>query len=328
MQMALAGLGGLAALAAFGLPGLTARITGSTVPPVELARAAAPDTAIGDAARALASRLSARAEAVTLSIPPEARAIGTMTEAITPGGARVVLDWQPATQPPLLMREVHAEEELRLVEAMAKHLPDGASVLAMPATSARLSALTAARWPLAGAAAFVLAPGAGADQAAALRAFAGADAPADPEADAAARALVEALLSEDAGGAARLRVLAGTGEAYALVHLHDAFALGLIRDGALPMLWRNFTATGFSHDLAREAKAEVALAGHAAYAIDRNPEGNLRGHFLTRDADTATLIAQLLPFDTSRLGEVPGMVLVYQTGGYWLYRIAPVSVGD
>lgn len=325
MLVALAGLGGLAALAALGLPGPSARITGAAVPPVELARAAAPDAAIGDAARDLTSRLSARAEAVRLSIPPDTRAIGTMIEAITPGGARVVLDWKPATEPPLLMREVHAEEELRLVEAMAKHLPEGASVLAMPATSARLSRLTEANWPLAEAAPFALTAGASAGQAAALRVFAGV--PANSEADAAARALVEALLSEDAGGAARLRVLAGTGEAYALVHLHDAFALGLIREDALPMLRRNFTATGFSHDLAREAKAEVAQAGHAAYAIDRTPEGNLRGHFLTRDTDTATLIAQLLPFDTSRLGEVPGMVLVYQTGGYWLYRIAPVPVG-
>jgi hydroxylamine oxidation protein HaoB len=32
-----------------------------------------------------------------------------------------------------------------------------------------------------------------------------------------------------------------------------------------------------------------------------------------------------LPFNTSRLGEVPGMRLVWQGGGYWLYRIAPLE---
>ena len=313
--------GGIVALVV--AAGLAAAVTWpwpGGVPSVTVQRSPVGAEAIGAEAHDLAERIGATVEVSHLLVGETGPRIGTLSEAVTPEGARILLDWAPATEPPLLMREVHAEEELRLVEVMAKHLPEAATVLATPETSARLRHFTRAQWPLAAAAPLVLTPGADAAAAAALADFAGAGGANDD-----AAAFLDALLSEDAGGAARLRVLTGVGEAYVLVHLHDAFALGLIREGALPMTRRSFTATAFSHDLAREAKVEVAQAGYAAYAIDRGPEGTLRGHFLTSSPDTATLIAQLLPFDTSRLGEVPGMVLVYQTGGYWLYRIAPLA---
>ncbi|WP_297975964.1 hypothetical protein, partial [uncultured Amaricoccus sp.] len=281
-----------------------------------------------DAATLAALLPGARLESVLLRAEGAERPLASGVEAVAETGERVLLGWTPATDPPpVLRREVRPEVELRLVEAMREHLPAGSTVLAMPETSRRLAHFVPAAWPLATTERPLLLPGPLGDrrnEAAAIesaRFGGGAD-----EAAGDFEGFLDALLVEDVHGAARLRVLAGTGDAYVLVHLHDAFELGMIREGSLPMARRDFNSGAFSHDLAREAKAEVVQSGYAGYAIDRSPNGRLRGHFLIEARDTASLIGQLLPFNTSRLGEVPGLTLVFQTGGYWLYRIAPVEV--
>lgn len=278
-----------------------------------------------DAAK-LADWLGASPVVMELRAPGEARALASAEAATLPDGRRILLSWQPAVAGPMLRGEVRADEEVRLIEALRAHLPEGSAILAMPETSRRLAAFVTADFPLADATSPLLLPAPWQNAAAAAQA---ADAavwggPTTPD-EAALAPYLDALLAEDAGGAARLRVLAGTGEAYALVHLRDAFAIGLLRPDRFAMAERSFVATEFSHDMAREAKTWGREEGHAAYAIDRDPQGRLRGHFLTETRETATLLAQLLPFNTSRLGEVPGMRLVWQGGGYWLYRILPLD---
>ncbi len=277
-------------------------------------------------AATLANWLGAAPVVMDLRAPGEDRALARAEAAQMPGGTRLLLSWQPAVAGPMLRGEVRADEEKRLIEALRAHLPDGSAILAMPETSRRLAAFVEAAFPLADVAAPLLLPAPWQGAAKAARAADAAiwSAPANQDETALAPYL-DALLAEDVNGAARLRVLAGTGEAYALVHLRDAFAMGMLRPDRFAMAQRSFVASEFSHDLAREAKTWGREEGHAAYAIDRDPQGRLRGHFLTEARETATLLAQLLPFNTSRLGEVPGMRLVWQGGGYWLYRIAPLE---
>lgn len=277
-------------------------------------------------AATLAEWLGATPVVMELRAPGEDRALARAEAARIPDGRHLLLSWQPAVAGPMLRGEVRADEDKGLIEALRTHLPEGSVILAMPETSRRLAAFVTAEFPLAEAATPLLLPAQwqGAAEAAQV-----ADAevwgtlPAPDEA--AIAPYLDALLAEDVNGAARLRVLAGAGDAYALVHLRDAFAMGLIRPDRFAMAQRSFVASEFSHDLAREAKTWGREEGHAAYAIDRDTQGRLRGHFLTEARETATLLAQLLPFNTARLGEVPGMRLVWQGGGYWLYRIAPVS---
>lgn len=274
----------------------------------------------------LAEWLGATPVVLELRAPGEDRALARAEAARMPDGRHLLLSWQPTVTGPMLRAEVRADEEKRLIEALRAHLPEGSAILAMPETSRRLTAFVAADMPLAEAPAPLLLPpqwqdAADAAQAADMGAW---GAPPAPD-EAALAPYLDALLAEDVSGAARLRVLAGTGDAYVLVHLRDAFTMGLIRPDRFAMAQRSFVASEFSHDLAREAKTWGREEGHAAYSIDRDPEGRLRGHFLSDARETATLLAQLLPFNTTRLGEVPGMRLVWQGGGYWLYRIAPVT---
>ena len=321
----LAAFGGLALLALWG----GARLAPPDVPPnVYRVIDARPSPEAG----ALAARLGAGAEArvMELYLPESGVLLARAEAAVTPDGQAMLLGWHSQGAVPVLRRDIHAAEELRLVEALARYLPEGGTILAMPELSRRLQALTAATAPLAAEAEPLVLPPEwrGQDGPLATAETARWGGPAAPGvAGEGVAAFVDALLAEDVHGAARLRVLAGTGDAYVLVHLEDPFLLGQLREGRLNMARRVFAAESFSHDLAREARSWGQANGHAAWAVDRTREGRLRGHYLTDASETATLIAQLLPFNSSRIDGVPGLSLVWQSGGYWLYRIAPVVSG-
>lgn len=245
-----------------------------------------------------------------------------------PNGPARILDWRSSAPAPILRRDIRAGEDLRLVEALDKYLPSGSTILALPGVSRRLASLVSAEFPLATIPEPLTLPqpwaDRGADVAAQETAQWGGPVEASSENEVLG-AFLDALLAEDVNGAARLRILAGTGEAYVLVHLEDAFQLGQLRENRLEMNRRIFAAAGFSHDLAREARRWGQSNNFVAWAVDRTPDGNLRGNYLADATETATLIAQLLPFNTSRLDTVPGLHLVWQGGGYWLYRISPIT---
>jgi len=290
------------------------------------APAAVPPSA---AAGALALRLGGTALVLDLRAAGEARPLARAEAARLADGATRLLGWEALTGAPLLRRDIRAAEDLALLEALERHLPTGGTILALPGVSRRLAALLgAASFPLAAAAEPLAMPapwaGRGEDIAAAEARQWGGAASAGAE-GAPLAGFLDALLAEDRIGAARMRVLAGPGEGFVLVHLEDAFQLGLLRPGRMAMVRRDLAAEGFSHDLAREARRWAATNGQAAWAVDRGPDGRLRGHFLTDAVETATLVVQLLPFNTSRLDMVPGLRLVWQKDGYWLYRIDAIT---
>lgn len=321
----------LATLAAVGLalwPGV--RPAPPSAPTHEYRLLDAPPSA---AAVTLAGMLGEQFEARALELHAPGDGSGEVAvparaeAAFAPDGTAYLLGWQSQGPQPVLRRDIRPEEELRLVEALARYLPEGSTILAMPELSRRLAALAPAAWPLAPGAEPLAIPAPWqrrGDAAAAVEAAQWGGPTAPGITGERLPAFIDALLAEDVHGAARLRVLAGAGEAYVLVHLEDAFQLGLLREGRMDMARRTFAASTFSHDLAREARAWGAANDHAAWAIDRSGDGRLRGQYLADSAETATLIAQLLPFNTSRLDAVPGLRLVWQSGGYWLYRIGDV----
>lgn len=312
-----------------GLPGARAPQAAALAPLV-----LAEDTgrAVPEPVAALAARVGAGAEAVALRLSAEGepRPLALAEGLRLPDGTLHLVGWTSQGALPVLRRDIRPEEEAALVEALARHLPEGSTILAFPDVSRRLAAAVAAEFPLAGAAEPLAVPADWSGRAGAIAAqqaeLLRQPVAVAPEPGALADFLA-ALLAEDVSGAARLRVLAGGGEAFVLIHLEDAFQIGQIGAGRPEILRAPVGGTEFSHDLARSVRHKAEAGGHAAWAVDRGPDGALRAHFLHDRADTATLIAQLLPFNTSRLGEVPGLRLVWQSGGYWLYRIAPVEGG-
>lgn len=281
------------------------------------------------ALRELAALLpEARLEASELVALPTGRVVARGWHLRASDTAPVLLGWRSELAEPILHAEIDPAEELRLVQALRRHLPEGAPVYALPDRSRRLARLAGVHAPLAGAddSAGLRIPEPWLDAAAAIRATerARAGLRGDPHSDAAFGTFVDALLAPVDEGMARLQVAAGGREAFLALHVLDAFTLGLLRPEAIAVGLHDLPGGAAVHDSIRLVKSWIREQGHAAYAVlPRGPEV-LRALFLARSDDTRCLLAHLLPFDTADLGALPALRLVFQTGGYWIWRIEPV----
>jgi hydroxylamine oxidation protein HaoB len=244
-----------------------------------------------------------------------------------PDAGDVIVGWKSEVAEPVLRSDISETEELALITALNKHLPENSTILAMPAVSARLAHFVAADFPLAAAVGQetlrVPAPWAGQnDKIEALEVRWLAD-PGDQTGVYAE--FIDALLAEDVYGAARLQTLAGQNDSYVILHVRDVFDMGVSLPERILVGLRDFPAAGQAHDKARAVKDWANANGHAAYAVERREGGVIRAYFLADAKDKSTLVGQLLPFNTANIGEVAGTTLVYQTGGYWIYRLQPVT---
>ncbi len=298
----------------------------ATAPPYELRPAALePEPALVELA-AFAPKARLEAEEVVASATGRAVATGWW---LRNGRAPpVLLAWKSTLGEPILHPDTDPAEELRLVRALRRHLSEGARILALPERSRRLARLAGVTAPLAGAddtaGLRLVEPWLAAEAAirAAERARLGS--PPDPVGAAAFEAFQDALLSPVEEGVARLQVLAGGGEAYLVLHLLDAFTLGLLRPQAVAIGLHDMPGGAAIHDSVRLVKSWIREQGHAAYATLPRTAGVLRVFFLARSEDTRLLLAHVLPFDTADLGALPALRLVFQSGGYWIWRLEPV----
>lgn len=244
----------------------------------------------------------------------------------------VLLDWRPKVDEPFLLAAAPLREVAQLAAALRRHVPADALVLAWWDTSRQLALLagTQARFdrhvigaPLALPAQWVPARSAIEHVESAFWLRGNAPGAADPP----FAAWVDAMLAPRADGAARLRALAGKREAYAVVHVRDALMLGAMAPQRFGVAFREQPDGGNLHGAISGARDWMRAQRYAAYSAYAPEPGRVRVVALT-DADSAgTLIAGLLPFhDPMRTPEpLPGMTLVHQVGGFWVYRIEEAS---
>lgn len=291
----------------------------------------ASDDPVPEAVAALAGGIEgATASTLELKLPGEARALATAHVLDHPQAGEILVGWESAIGEPLLRSDFSAEEEGRLITALKEYLPPGALVLAMPATSRRLGAVLNAQFPLASVddsqTLYLPAPWSNAHDAVAEteRRWAGTSPEAEgiPFTD-----FVDALVSEDRYGVARLQVMAGGRESYLVLHARDAFDIGVAAPERIAVGLRDFPGGAHVHDMTRQVKAWMGEEGHASYAVLPRGDSVIRAWFLADAKDKSALIGQLLPFNTARIGMTPGAAVVFQHGGYWVYRIAPVQAG-
>lgn len=269
----------------------------------------------------------ARLELEELVATASGRPVATLARLHRPGRAPATVEWRSALAEPVLRNDIDPTEELRLLQALRDHLPPDTTVLALPALSARLETILDLDAPLAAA-----------DDRAGLRILdpwqPAADAirafetqrdgrTGDATADMAWRELQDGLLADIVEGVARLRRVARRHPAYLVLHVQDVFVLGLARPDRLAVGLHDFPGGGQVHDQARLVKSWMADNGHAGYAGLPRGTSAFRVFFLPEPEGTATLIANLLPFNTARLGGVTGLTLVFQHRGYWVYRLDP-----
>ncbi|WP_322867297.1 hydroxylamine oxidation protein HaoB [Aquicoccus sp. G2-2] len=235
-------------------------------------------SAPSEAARALAELIpDAQVSALTLhaTVPDKSAA---KAEIVTlPEGGEVIVGWTSTAREPLLRSDISVKEELALVSALHKHLPEGSTILAMPALSARLAHFVPADYPLADAVGqeVLRIPAPWAEQRAAVAAMEQrwiTDA-ADAAASERFVQFIDALLAEDIYGAARLQALAAPADSYIILHVRDVFDLGVTTPDRVLVSQRDFPAAGLAHDKSRAVKDWAARENFAAYAVERRAGG-------------------------------------------------------
>jgi hydroxylamine oxidation protein HaoB len=138
--------------------------------------------------------------------------------------------------------------------------------------------------------------------------------------------LVDALLSDEVVGMAKLRQLVGEGEVYVVLHQSDVFKIGALAPKRISVGYKDFPVSGKMHGQIKRIKEWIKQEGHKAHAVMSISDQLRRVFFLTDVTSTETLIARMLPFDTSNPFRIEGLSVVYQIGGYWVYKLQATKV--
>jgi hydroxylamine oxidation protein HaoB len=77
------------------------------------------------------------------------------------------------------------------------------------------------------------------------------------------------------------------------------------------------------HGLVNTVKRFKVENNYTTYTLQSLGDRAVRGYFLSNGQDT--LLAQMLPFTETRPLELTKIQLIYQHGGYWVYKIPPVA---
>ena len=133
----------------------------------------------------------------------------------------------------------------------------------------------------------------------------------------------DALSSEPTEGAAILRELTGGREGYVVVHIADLYKLGLMRPDRIGVAYKDFPVKGSGdvHGLNAMVKRWEGDNKYTAHTVHGFSENIMRAYFLTDEKSTKTLLAQMLPMNTSLILEFQPLQMVYKEGGYLVYKI-------
>jgi len=238
------------------------------------------------------------------------------------------LAWRNAVTEPVLFADIAPADSAKVLAAIREHVPVDAVVLSWWDMSRRIRSIAGRQAPLddpftRG----LLTPTAWSASAAAIdenqRAFWGVGV-SSQEGETFSK-FIDALLLDEARGAAALAELADGKEAFVAVHLSDIWKVAAARPDLLSIAYRDFAGGGDTHGVmkaAREWMQENKIEG--GFAVE--PMGAaIRLHYLPRQMDSERLLARLLPFSTSNPLTLKRLELVYQHKGYWIYKLSPAK---
>ena len=137
---------------------------------------------------------------------------------------------------------------------------------------------------------------------------------------------VEALMAYPSEGARLLRELAGSREAYVVVHVADIYKLGLMHPERLDVAFKNFPLTGNVHGLTGQVKAWLKSNGYDTYTLQSLSEKEVRAYFLRESGASNMLLARMLPFSNWRPLDLEALHPIHKEGGYLIYKIPPAEL--
>ena len=239
-------------------------------------------------------------------------------------GAPVLLDWENRTSELLVSMDSKLAELAALSAAIVKHAPKDALILAWWDTSRQVNLLSGRDTLFKSHIAEpMIVPVVWRDRMEAIgkyeNEFWGAR-PNDEERRRFQR-FADALLAEPDKGAAILRELAGNREAYIALHVTDLYKLGLMRPSQFDITYKNFPMEGNMHGLIGYLKQWMQDNKFVTYTLQSLNDKMVRGYFLRDAPSSQILIAQMLPFTQSQPLDLQALQLIYQQGGYWVYKI-------
>ena len=133
----------------------------------------------------------------------------------------------------------------------------------------------------------------------------------------------EALTARPEEGVVQLRELVGQNrEAYIIVHVTDLYKLGLMYPEKIGVAYQNFPLTGNMHGMINHMKVQLKDNDFDTYTLQSITDTEIRAYFLSDEQSSETLLAKMLPFtDKPAPMELEALQLLYQRGGYWLYKL-------
>jgi len=108
------------------------------------------------------------------------------------------------------------------------------------------------------------------------------------------------------------------------LNLLDTYKIGNSMPDKFGIGFKDFPRNKQSHGLIKGVKSWVKDHGYTSYSVYPMDKNVIRIFFLTDETSKHTLLASLLPFDSSKPGQTPGAKLVYQHRGYWIYELNPL----
>jgi hydroxylamine oxidation protein HaoB len=241
----------------------------------------------------------------------------------------IMLVWENRTGEPMVFVDSKLSELTTLASAVAKHVPKDAVILSWWDTSRQIQLLTGYETmftshlgvPL-------ITPPLWRPKVEAIEQYERKfwNASANAEESRKFQRFADALSSDTQEGAAILRELVGGREAYIAVHLSDLYKLGLMRPERLGVAYKDFPLRGGDvHGLSGMVKRWLTDNNYTSYSVHGLSENHVRAYFLTDAKSGNTLLAQMLPMTTSQPLDLKAVQLVYQQGGYWVYKIPPAQ---
>jgi len=241
-------------------------------------------------------------------------------------GAPVLIYWKNSTNEVLYNFDRKPSELTALAEAISKHAPKDALILSWWDTSRQIKLLTGRdtffthhlNEPL-------MIPAPWLEHSKEIQAYekqfwqSKADAAEMDRFKHFSRAL--AAPAED--GIKQLRQLIGSDrETYLIVHVTDLYKLGLMYPESIGVAYQNFPMTGNMHGMINQMKVQVKENNFDTYTLQSVSDNEIRVFFLSDEASSQTLLARMLPFvDKTAPTELDLAQLIYQQGGYWVYKL-------
>ena len=101
-------------------------------------------------------------------------------------------------------------------------------------------------------------------------------------------------------------------------------ALSSLREPRFDMAYKDFPMGGNMHGLIGYLKGWMRDNNYATYALQSLSDQDVRAYFLRDAKSSEALLAQTLPLTNTQPLKLEALHLIYQQGGYWVYKIPPV----